>query len=134
MVQTPRNDESASGNRLRECLQSFETLEKDIQFTRVCESATFFHEVSVGMCHKTVADVDDGFGDQTPARRECTHPRAVSDSRIYAASPGRTIIGPVIQVHIIQFLGTHGIESQIPSTTTPNRTSWVVICRGKNRG
>ena len=44
-----------------------------------------------------------------------------------------TIIGPVIQVHIIHFLGTHGIEIQIPSTTTPNRNSWVVICRGKNR-
>ena len=43
------------------------------------------------------------------------------------------MIGPVLQVHIIQFLGTHGIEIQIPSTTTPNRTSWVVICRGKNR-
>ena len=118
---------------MRECLQSFETLEKEIQFTIVCESATFFHEVSVGMCHKTVADVDDGFGDQTPACRECTHPHAVSDSRIYAASPRRTVIGPVIQVHIIQFLGTHGIAIQIPSTTTPNRTSWVVICRGKNR-
>ena len=29
-----------------------------------------------------------------------THPRADSDSRIYAAIPGRTVIGPVIQVHI----------------------------------
>ena len=48
---------------------------------------------------------------------ECAHPRADSDSRIYAATPGRTIIGPVIQVHIKQFLGTHGIEMRIPSTT-----------------
>ena len=64
---------------------------------------------------------------------ESTHPRAESDSRIYAAVPERTIIGPVLQVHNIQFLGTHEIEIQIPSTTTPDRNSWVVICRGKNR-
>ena len=120
-------------NRLRECLQNFETLEKSIQFTKVCEDASFWKGVSVGMCYKTVADVDDGFGDRTPACREYTHPRADSDSRIYAAIPGRTFIRPVIQVHILQFLGTHGIESQIPSTTTPKRTSWVEICRGKNR-
>ena len=29
------------------------------------------------------------------------------------------MIGPVLQVHITQFLGTHGSEIQIPSTTTP---------------
>ena len=28
---------------------------------------------------------------------------------------------------------THGNEVQIPSTTTPSRISWVVICQGKNR-
>ena len=65
LVHSPRNDDPASGNRLRECIQSFETLEKEIQFARVCENATFFHRVSVGMCNKTVADVDDGFGDRT---------------------------------------------------------------------
>ena len=43
------------------------------------------------------------------------------------------MIGPVTRVHIIQFLGTHGIDIQIPSTTKANRTSWVVTCRGKNR-
>ena len=30
LVQTPRSDNEASGNRLRECLQRFGTLEKDI--------------------------------------------------------------------------------------------------------
>ena len=81
------------------------------------------------MCYKTVADVDDCFGDRTPACREYTHPHDESDSRIYAAIPRRTLIGPVLQVHIIQFLGTR----QIPFTTTPDRNSWVVICRRKNR-
>ena len=42
-------------------------------------------------------------------------------------------IGPVLQVRVVQFLGAHGIEIQIPSTTTTDRTSWVVIHPGKNR-
>ena len=58
LVQTPRNDEPASGNGLRECIQIFETLEKEISFTKICENATLFHRVSVGMWYKTVADVD----------------------------------------------------------------------------
>ena len=60
-------------------------------------------------------------------------PRADSNSRIYAAIAERTAIEPVLQVHVIKFLGTYGIEIQIPSATTKDRSSWVVICRGKNR-
>ena len=98
LVQTPRSDNLASGNRLRECLKRFETLEKDIQFT--------------------IPDVDDGFGDRTPACRKYTLLRENSDSRVYATTLGPTFIGPVLQVHIIQHLGINGIETQIPSTTT----------------
>ena len=98
LVQTPRNEERATGNRLRELSQNFETLGKEAQFTRICEDATFFHRVSIGMRHKTVADVDDGFGGRTPACREYTRPHADSNSRIYAAIPDRTIIiGPVFK-------------------------------------
>ena len=67
LVQTPRSDDPASGNRLRECLQNFETLEKYIQCTTVCEDASLWKRVSVGMCYKTIVDVNDGFGDRTPA-------------------------------------------------------------------
>ena len=81
LVQTPRSDNPASGNRLRECRQRFETLEKTVQFTKVCEDASFLKRVSIGMCYKTIADVDDGFGDRTPACREFGHPRAELDSR-----------------------------------------------------
>ena len=77
--------------------------------------------------------VDDGFGDRTPACQEKTHPRGDKDSRAYAAIPGRTKIGPVIQVYIVQFLGNYGLEIQIPSPTNPERKSWVVMCRGRNR-
>ena len=69
---TPRSDNPASENRLREGLQRFDTLEKDIQFTKVCEDASFWRRVSIGMSYKTTPDVDDGFGDRTPACREYT--------------------------------------------------------------
>ena len=60
------------------------------------------------MHYRTIADVDDGFG----ACREHAHPRADSDSRIYAAIPGRTVIGPVFQVHIRQFLGAQSQQGK----------------------
>ena len=84
------------------------------------------------MGYKTIPNVDDGFGDRTPACREHTLPRSNSDSRIYAAIPGQILMGPVLQVHIIRYLGINEIEIRIPSTTTKERTLWVVICRKKN--
>ena len=75
-----------------------------------------------------------GFGDRTPACREYTHPRADSHSRVHASIPERTVIGLVLQVHFVKFLGTHGIEIQMPSTTTKKSNPLgVVICRGKTR-
>ena len=62
LVQTPRSCDPVSGNRLRELLQNFERLEKEIQFAKVCGDASFWKRVSIGMCYKTVADADDGFG------------------------------------------------------------------------
>ena len=62
-----------------------------------------------------------------------TLPREDQNSRVYPTVPGQTTIGPVLRVHIIRYLDIGGIEIQIPSTTTKDWTSWVVICRGKNR-
>ena len=39
----------------------------------------------------------------------------------------------LLQVHIIKCLDIYEIEIQIPSTTSPKETSWVVICRGHSR-
>ena len=72
LVQTPRDDQQASGNRLRDALQKFGKLEAEIQFAR--GAAIFWERVSVGMQYKTIPDVDDGFGGRTPACREYTHP------------------------------------------------------------
>ena len=133
LVQTPRSDNRASGKRLRECVQRLETLEKDLPFTRVCEDATFAKRVSIGMSYKTIPDVDDGFGDETPACREHTLPREDQNFRINATILWQTTIRPVLQVHILSISWHQRNWIQILSTTTKDRTSWVVICRGKNR-
>ena len=71
------------------------------------------------MSYKTIPDLDDGFGDLEPQHAEDT------DFLVKIRIPesmqrfqNKTIIGPVLQVHIIRYLGISGIEIQIPSTTT----------------
>ena len=76
---------------------------------------------------KTIPDADDGFGGRTPACREYTHPRQRANSRVYAAIPGNTIIGPVLQVHMVKFLDNYGIEIQIPCTVSQGQASWVIF-------
>ena len=90
LMQSPRSDNRASGNRLRVCLLIFETLERDIQFARDCEDATLARRVFVGMSCKTTPDVEDGLGDRNPACRECTLPREDSNARMNATIPGQT--------------------------------------------
>ena len=133
LVQTPWSDDPASGNRLRTCLQNLETLEKKHPIYKVCKVASFWKRVSIEMSYKTIADVGDGFVDRTPACREYTLHREDKSSRTYATIPGQNRNGPDLKVHIIQYLGINGIEIRIPSTTTKDWTSSVVICRGKNR-
>ena len=77
--------------------------------------------------------MDDGFGEFTPACREYTLLWADPRSGAYAAIPGGTVIGPVVEVRIMQLLGNHGLEIEIPSPNRPDRTLWMVTCRGKNR-
>ena len=56
VVQTPRSGNPASANSLRACRQRFQTLEKNIQFTKICEDATFADK-SHGGCECSLASV-----------------------------------------------------------------------------
>ena len=132
LVKAPRNAQSAAGNSLREVQQNIETLGTEVKFTRIRKEATFIHEVAVGR-FSAASDEDDGFGDRTPVCREYTSPTAESDARNFAAIKQRTIIGTVLQIHAKKCLDIYGIEMQIPSTISPKKNSWVVICRGQNR-
>ena len=77
--------------------------------------------------------MDNGFGGYTLACREFSHPRNDPRSKVFAAIPGGTNIGPVVQVRVAFLLNNYGIEIEIPSPSRPKMKSWVVICRGRNR-
>ena len=124
---------ASSRNGLRENLQNFESLTKTFQFTRFCELASLWYRVDVGMKYNTVLGVNDLFGDSIPACRENILPRLDLNSNMFVAVPGGTVIGPVLEVHIVLLHGKHGLEIKIPSPNDPNRTSWVLMSRGKNR-
>ena len=64
--------------------------------------------------------MDDGFEDVTPACREYTHPRVDPQPGACAAIPGRTLIGPVIKVNIVQLLGNHGHKNKNQSPNNPD--------------
>ena len=54
LVQVPRRNDQAAGNRLRICRQRLEELSNEIQITKACESAGFMWRASIGMhCKKS---------------------------------------------------------------------------------
>ena len=54
-------------------------------------------------------------------------------SRVFAAIPGGTLMGPVIEVQIVKILDQYGLEIAIPSLNERERTSYVMISRQKSR-
>ena len=99
LVSSPRQ---VSGNSLWEIIQDFESLSETVRFTRVCEDASFRHRVSAGMSYKTRPDEDDGLGHVIPLCRHFTFSRLNTQSRAFAAIPGGTVFGPVIEVQILK--------------------------------
>ena len=84
-------------------------------------------QVSAGMNSKTRPDGDDGFGQIIPYCREYILSRAHPQSRIFAALPGGTIIGPVIEVQIVKIIDHCGFEIAVPSPNDRERTFYVMI-------
>ena len=82
---------------------------------------------------QTRLDEDDGFGQINTLCREFMLSRATLQSRVCAAIPGRTVIGPVIEVLIVKILDQYGLETAIPSPNDTERTPYVMISRGKSR-
>ena len=67
-------------------------------------AATPRTQVSAGVSYKTRPDEDNGFRQIIPLCREYTLSRVSPQSRAFAAIPGGTIIGPVIEVPVETFL------------------------------
>ena len=130
LVSSPR---PVSGNSLRENIQDFESLSGTIRFTRVCELASFQHRVSAGMSYKTRLDEGDDLEQIIPSCREYTLSRVNPQSTAFAAIPAGTIIGPVIEVKIVKIIDQYGFGIATPSSNDTERTSNVMISRGKSR-
>ena len=85
-------------------------------------------------CWKKIRpDEDDGYEQLVPFCREHTLSRANPQSRVSAAIPGRTVIGPVIEVQNREILEQPGLDMSIPSPHTHEQTTHVLITRGTNR-
>ena len=117
----------ASGNRLRENIQDVESLSETIKFTRFCEDAAFWYPVSAAMNYWTKPDEDDGFGEVISLCREYTLSRENPQSTAYAAIPGETIVGPVIEVHIVKIPVDFELAIAIPSPNNPRRTGHLMF-------
>ena len=101
-------------------------------FSKLCEDAWLSHRVSAGMMYKTRPDEDDGKRQLVPLGREYIQSRANPQSLVFAAIPGRTVIGPVLRVPIVKILGQPGLEIAIPPHNHET-TTHVIISRGTNR-
>ena len=69
----------------------------------------------------------------TLLRWEYSSSRSFPKTQVLAAIPAGTIIGPVLEVHIVKILDGYGTEVAIPSNADPVNTSYVVISRETER-
>ena len=121
LVSSPRQ---ASGSSFWENIQDFESLSETIRSSKECEDAIFVHRVSAGMSYKTRLDEDDGFWADHFILPRTTLSRVNPRSRVFAAIPGGTIIGPVVEVQFVKILDSCGLEFAIPSRNDPRWTSF----------
>ena len=68
-----------------------------------------------------------------PLCREYTFSRVNHQCRAFAAIPGGTISGPVVEVQIVKILLQDGLGIAMPSPDDRERTSYGMISRGKSR-
>ena len=70
---------------------------------------------------------DGRMGTVTPLCREYSNSRSYLNTRVLAANPAETIIGPVQEVRTLKVHDGYAIEVAIPSIWKPKDTSYVVI-------
>ena len=80
------------------------------------------HRVSAGMMYKTRLDEDDGYGQLVPFCPGYTHSRANPQSQVFAAIPGRTVIGAVTEVQIVKILDQERLDLRMKFTTTKSNS------------
>ena len=75
---------------------SFQTLEKKIQLTQLCVIARNMYKIR--------PNADDGWGEITILYREYLSSRSYPKTKAWSAVPEGTVIGPVLEVHVVKFL------------------------------
>ena len=118
---------------MRENVLSFDGPASKIQLTQLCDKAYFQNLVAAGKQHKIRPDGDDGWRTITPLCRQYSISRSYPKAQAWAAIPEGTIIGPVLEVHVVKILDGNGKEVAIPSIANPMDTSYVVISRETER-
>ena len=89
----------------------------------------FQYLVAVGKTYKFRPNADDGWCAITHLCREYSSSRSYPKAQALAVIPEGTIVGPVLEVHIVKILDEYGIEVAIPSIANSPYTSYVVISR-----
>ena len=122
--------------REAECFQNLENFESmplmsEIESLRT--TAKFYHPVEEENYKITTPLEDDGWGRRTSRCKEYTGPRNQEDSRPYASIDANQEIGPGLNIGIATILDVLGIEVQVPSLSTPERSIWILISRGYER-
>ena len=102
---------------------SFQILEKEVQLTQLCEKK-FFQHLAIAGNYKIRPNAGDGWGEITPLCREYSSSRSYPKAQALSEIPEGTIIGPVLEVHVVKILGGYGIEVAIQSIANPEYTTY----------
>ena len=100
--------------------------------TQLCEKAYFQYLVAAGNSTK-FDQMETMDGEITLLCREYTISGYYPNAQTLAAIPEGTIIGPVLELHIVKILDGYGIEFAIPSIANPTYTSYAGISREAER-
>ena len=120
----------ASGKRMLQNLESFESMTLWSKFESLRTTAGFFHPVEQGSIYITTLYKEDGWRKCTSLCKEYTKPRNDEDSRPYASIDAYQQIGPILDIGIAKIDDVYGIEVQIQSLSDSRFATWVLICRG----
>ena len=125
----------APGNSMQGGALSFQTLEQKIKLAQLCEKAFFQHLVVAGR-RRTKFDqivMTDGEKFLLCVENIRVLSRSYPKTQALSTIPEGTIIGPVLEVHVVKILDGYGMEVAIESVANPEYKTYVVKSREKER-
>ena len=124
----------APGNRIQGRGLSFQTMEKKIQLTQLCEKNLLPTSCD---CKEDIQKFDRMQTTDGEKLLLCVENMRVLDlvrkPKHCQLFPKGTIIGPVLEVHVVKILDGYGIEVAIQSSGNPVYATYFVISREEER-